>query len=124
MHIVNIDEIPEKSVNKNYMDGVSIYYLIVEEFGAPNFEMRYFELKKGAKTSLDKHYYEHEVFVVKGRGKAVIDGKEYILRPGDDVLIEPNEVHQIFNNSQIPFGFICVVPNGVSKSKNDVPLDY
>ena len=124
MHRINIDEIPERSINKNYMEGVSIRYLIVEEFGAPNFEMRYFELQKGAKTSFDKHAYEHEVFVLRGKGRLVVNGKDYYLRLNDAVLIEPWEEHQLFQVGDEPFGFLCIVPNGVSKSKFEVPLNY
>ena len=124
MHKINITEIPDKSINRNYMKGVSIRYLIVEEFGAPNFEMRYFELQEGAKTSLDKHGYEHEVFILKGRGKLVLNGIEYKLRPNDAILIEPWEEHQLFQEGEESFGFLCIVPNGVSRSKYHVPLDY
>jgi len=95
MHKVNIDEIPDKGVNRVYMAGVSIRYLVVEEFGAPNFELRYFEVQKGGKTSVDEHPYEHEVFVLKGRGKLLLNDKEYPLRPNDAILIEPNEKHRL-----------------------------
>lgn len=124
MHRINIDEVPGESINRLYMRGVSIRYLIVEEFGAPNFEMRYFELQKGGKTSLDQHGYEHEVFVIRGNGKLVLEGKEFSLRPNDAILIEPNEKHQFFHEGEGPFGFLCVVPNGVSTSKKKVNLNY
>jgi quercetin dioxygenase-like cupin family protein len=124
MHKINIDEIPQDGINRVYMQGVSIRYLVVEEFGAPNFELRYFELQKGARTSLDQHPYEHEVFVLKGKGKMLIGEEEHELRSGDAVLIEPNEVHQLFQSGQEPLGFLCVVPNGVSQSKKKVNLNY
>ena len=124
MHKINIDEIPQDGINRVYMKGVSIRYLIVEEFGAPNFEMRYFELQKGRKTSLDKHPYEHEVFVLKGKGRMLINDREYELRPNDSILIEPNEIHRLFQEGEEPFGFLCVVPNGVSQSKKKVNLNY
>jgi len=124
MHKINIDEIPEESINRQYMENVSIRYLVVEEFGAPNFEMRYFELQQGAKTSFDTHAYEHEVFVLRGKGRLIVNGKEYVLRPNDALLIEPWEEHQLFQEGNEPFGFLCIVPNGVSKSKLQVPLDY
>ncbi|MCK5569256.1 MAG: cupin domain-containing protein, partial [Spirochaetes bacterium] len=122
MHKINIDEIPSSGINRIYMKGVSIRYLVVEEFGAPNFEMRYFELQKGGKTSLDEHPHEHEVFILKGKGKMLIGDKEYSLRPNDAVLVEPNEKHRFFQEGDEPFGFICVVPNGVSQSKKKVDL--
>ena len=124
MHKINIDEIPSSGINRIYMKGVSIRYLVVEEFGAPNFEMRYFELQKGGKTSLDEHPHEHEVFILKGKGKMLIGDKEYSLRPNDVVLVEPNEKHRFFQEGDEPFGFICVVPNGVSQSKKKVDLGY
>ena len=124
MHKINIDEIKEKSINRGYRKGVSIRYLVVEEFGAPNFEMRYFELEKGVATSLDVHPSEHEVFVVRGQGTLILKGKEYPLRPNDALLIEPNEQHQFRHRGDGPFGFICMVPNGISKSKNEVDLNY
>lgn len=124
MHKINIDEIPKESINRMYMRGVSIRYLVVEEFGAPNFEMRYFELQKDGKTSLDQHDYEHEVFVLRGRGRLVLDGKEYSLRPNDAILIKSKEQHQFFPDGEDPFGFICIVPNGVSRSKQKVNLNY
>lgn len=124
MHKINIDEIPAGGINRVYMKGVSIRYLVVEEFGAPNFEMRYFELQKGGKTSLDEHPHEHEVFILKGKGKMLIGDREYPLRPNDAVLVEPNEKHRFFQEGEEPFGFICVVTNGVSQSKKKVDLDY
>ena len=124
MYKINIKEIPEQGINRSYKPGVSIRYLILEEFGAPNFEMRYFELEKGMVTSLDLHEFEHEVFILKGRGKLILEGEEYDLKPSDAVLIEGNEQHQLMQNGDEPFGFICVVPNGVSQSKGVVDLSY
>jgi len=123
MHKVNIDEIPERGINRTYMEGVSIRYLVVEEFGAPNFEMRYFELEKGCKTSLDQHPYEHEVFVLRGRGKLLLNDEEIELRKNDAILIESNEQHRLIQIGDEAFGFLCVVPNGVSKSKRKVDLN-
>jgi quercetin dioxygenase-like cupin family protein len=124
MYKINIDEIPEEGINRSYKPGVSIRYLILEEFGAPNFEMRYFELEKGMVTSMDLHEFEHEVFVLRGRGRLFVEGREYGLKPKDAVLIEGNEQHQLRQEGDEPFGFLCIVPNGVSTSKRKVDLSY
>jgi quercetin dioxygenase-like cupin family protein len=124
MYKININDIPEKGINTSYQEGVTIRYLILEEFGAPNFEMRYFELDNGAVTSLDLHNYEHEVFVVRGSGTVMVEDREYPLRPKDAFLIKPNERHQLKQTGDGPLGFLCIVPNGISKSKNKVELDY
>jgi len=124
MYKINIDEIPERGINRVYMRGVSIRYLIVEEFGAPNFEMRYFELSKGGKTSLDQHPYEHEIFVLRGKGTLLINDEPVPLKVNDAVLIQPNETHRLIQEGDEPFGFLCIVPNGVSQSKKKVDLNY
>ena len=124
MYKINIDDIPQSGVNRSYMKGVEVRYLIVEEFGAPGFELRYFELQKGAVTSDDRHDYEHEVFVLKGEGKLELEGDEYDLKEGDALLIEPNERHRLKQAGERPFGFLCIVRNGVSRSKRLVDLNY
>jgi quercetin dioxygenase-like cupin family protein len=124
LYKINLHDIPEKGIHRGYRPGVSIRYLVLEEFGAPNFEMRYFELEPGASTSVDLHPYEHEVFVVRGRGVLVLEGEELALRPHDAILIEPDERHQLRQQGEEPLGFLCVVPNGVSRSKLEVELDY
>ena len=106
------------------MTGVSIRYLVLEEFGAPNFELRYFEVQKGGKTSIDEHPYEHEVFVLRGRGKLLKGDKEHPLRPNDAILIEPNEKHRLLQEGEEALGFLCIVPNRVSSSKKKVDLSY
>ena len=124
MYKTNINEIPEEGVNRSYKPGVSIRYLILEEFGAPNFEMRYFELEKGMETSLDLHAFEHEIFILRGRGKLFLEGREYNLSHHDAVLIEGNEQHQLKQEGDETFGFLCIVPNGVSTSKGVVDVHY
>jgi quercetin dioxygenase-like cupin family protein len=124
MYKINLEAIPERGINRAYRKGVSIRYLILEEFGAPNFELRYFELDKGFSTSLDRHGYEHEVFVLRGEGVLETDDGEYELKEKDALLIEPNERHRLLQKGEEPFGFLCIVPNGVSKSKRQVDLSY
>lgn len=124
MYKINLHDIPDKGINRGYRPGVSIRYLVLEEFGAPGFEMRYFELEPGASSSEDLHPYEHEVFVVRGRGALLLEGRRYALRPHDAVLIEPDERHQLLQEGDEPLGFLCIVPNGVSCSKLEVDLGY
>ncbi len=124
MYKINIYEIPEKGINREYMKGVTIRYPIVEEFGAPNFEMRYFEVEKGFETLFHEHPFEHEVFILKGKGKLFLGDEEFSLRESDAILIEPNERHRFVQTGNEPLGFLCIVPKGVSKSKEGVDLTY
>ena len=53
--------------------GCSIRWLVGEAEGAPNFAMRQFEVAVGGHTPKHSHPYEHEVFVLEGRG-VVLEG--------------------------------------------------
>jgi quercetin dioxygenase-like cupin family protein len=124
MYKININDVPERGIRRSYKKGVAIRYLLVEEFGTPHFEMRYFELEKGASSSEDLHDYEHEVFIVRGEGTLLLNDREYTLTPGDAIFIAANEKHQLLQKGSEALGFICVVPNGVSRGKNEIDLSY
>jgi hypothetical protein len=81
LYKINLSQIPEKGINRRYRPGVSIRYLILEEFGAPGFEMRYFELEPGASSSEDVHACRQEVFVVRGRGTLLLEGRRFPCAP-------------------------------------------
>ncbi len=115
MYMTDINE----KIMRRTKSGNKIYWMLTSEQGAQNFELRYIEIPPGAHTSYGHHPHEHEVFVVKGKGK--IKGKDSIkdLLPGTAVFVPGDEEHQFINASETePFNFICVVPKGAeSESK-------
>jgi quercetin dioxygenase-like cupin family protein len=92
--------------------GNKIYWMITQEGGAPNFELRYIEIPPRGRSSYGKHPHEHEVFIVRGAGKIVGQFSERELVPGMAVFVPGNEEHQWVNSGDEPLGFICVVPKG------------
>lgn len=111
MYITNINKTPfKKTSHRN-----KIWWLLGKEIGVPNYEMRYFEMPPGNKTTPGSHPWEHEVFVVKGKGIVKGNNEEYTLRIGDAIYIAPNEHHQFINNGETTFGFICVIPKGYER---------
>ncbi len=90
--------------------GVTIRWLIGEKEGAPNFTMRLFDVEPGAATPLHTHEWEHEVFVLAGRGRVYGGGDEASLGEGDTVFIAPMEEHRFVNEGDDPLCFICVIP--------------
>jgi quercetin dioxygenase-like cupin family protein len=101
-----------KTSQKKSPSGISVWWLLAEEDGTPHFELRYFELKKGQETSGKPHPFEHEVYVIKGRGQIVGDNEVVAIKPGDAILIFPDERHQFINTGDGTLGFICIIPNG------------
>ena len=90
--------------------GVAFKQLVAEEMGAPNFYMRLFDVAPGGNTPKHSHDWEHEVYVVKGSGKIVLEDTQEPLSEGDAVLVMPNELHQFVNDGASLMRMICVIP--------------
>jgi len=102
---------------QNYLDaeviedapGVSHRVVIGADDGAPTSIMRVFEVKPGSSTPFHSHSWEHEVFVLSGKG--VVKGKEEgSLGEGTVVFVAPNEEHCFINTGGDLLRFICVIP--------------
>jgi len=110
--IINANEINPILLEKGTAKKTWGKYLIGDKDGAKKFHMRIFIVEPGGQTSYDQHIYEHEVFVLKGKGKLVTikDGNkvETQIKAGDAIFIESNEIHQIFNEGDEPLEFICI----------------
>jgi quercetin dioxygenase-like cupin family protein len=103
-----IDITPEKMKEKGR---VTVRWLLGEPEGAPGFEMRYFSLSGDISTDWHNHEWEHQVFVIRGKGKFRSEEREVSLEPGCAVLVHPNEQHHFICDGE-QFEFICVVPRG------------
>lgn len=110
MKIVRAAEVRPEPVSEPGARGVTVRWLIAREQGAPNFAMRLFELARGGSTPLHQHPWEHEVFVVEGRGEVVGEAGARPLAPSDAVLVLPGEVHQFRNTGEGRARFLCLIP--------------
>jgi quercetin dioxygenase-like cupin family protein len=101
---INPEKVPEGK-------GIHIQWLIDEKVGAPHFALRRFVLDTGGYTPYHTHDWEHEVYVLGGRG-CIVDEKgiEHPLREGDVAFVEPALKHQFKNSGDTPFIFLCIVP--------------
>ena len=77
---------------------------------APKFVMRIFEIGPGNGTPHHAHPWEHEVFVISGKGTLRSGDTEKPLAEGDAVLVMPEEPHSFANTDDDIFRVICVVP--------------
>lgn len=90
--------------------GVALHTVISAE-EAPRFSMRVFEVAIGGSTPFHAHDWEHEVFVLSGRGKVRGAEGERGLAPDDAVFVPPGEEHCFTNTGDEPFRFICCIPH-------------
>jgi quercetin dioxygenase-like cupin family protein len=103
----------------NYLDikpvqalpGVVKREVINADDGAPNFCMRIFEVEPGSSTPPHSHRWEHEVFVLSGRGVVVSgEGGETPIAKDSVVFVPPDEHHCFINNGDEVLRFICLIP--------------
>ena len=107
-------EVYQDDVDAEGAAGVKIRSLVKKDDGAPNFAMREFELEPGGHTPFHAHGWEHEVYVLAGRGVVAGEGGEFALEPGTVVLVPPNEKHNFKNTGSEVLRFLCVVPHGAA----------
>ena len=112
MVIRNIDETPMKPVQMDGVQGATMAIMVGRSDGAPNFALRQFKVAPGGHTPRHSHDYEHEVFVVSGKGTIFLDGKENPVKAGDVILVPANETHQFKSAADQDEGlrFLCLVP--------------
>jgi quercetin dioxygenase-like cupin family protein len=91
-------------------EGVSIRVVIGAKEKAPNFVMRVFDVEPGASSPRHTHDWEHEVFVLAGKGKVYGGGREVALEPGYTVFVPPTEEHQFTNTGDEVLRFVCLIP--------------
>ena len=107
--IRNIDSEPMEPVKIQGASGASMAIMVGRGDGAPNFAMRSFEVAAGGNTPRHQHDYEHEVFIVSGKGTILLGDTEHEIGPGDVIYIEADLEHQ-FKSVGGPLRFLCMVP--------------
>ena len=95
--------------------GVDFRPLISKNVNAPNFYLRIFDVSPEGHTPDHSHPWEHELFVVKGRGKIVLASGKVSIEEGDALLVEPGEKHMFLNDSKGILRLVCVVPKPESE---------
>ena len=110
MKIANFKNVETEKVGDPGAKGTSIRWLISEKDGAPHFAMRLFEIEPDGCTPYHKHKWEHEVFVLEGKGSLATEHKTFSLNKGDAVFVPGEENHQFRNASEENLVFLCVVP--------------
>ena len=80
---------------------------------APRHSIAHIVIPPGASSR--NHYHpvaEETYYILNGCGRLVIDDQTTFVQPGDSILIEPNEQHQIFceGDATLEFLAICAPP--------------
>ena len=108
MYRTNVSEVREIKTPH----GKRVRWLIPREVGAKNFEMRYFTITNESQPSEESHPWEHQVFVLSGKGIIQSGNTEITVGPGDAIYIAPDEPHLVKNEPNQVFTFLCMIPAG------------
>ena len=111
MKVKSPDEVKGEKVVMEDAEGVTRWVLVSREDEAPNFAMRRFRVEPGGHTPYHQHPYEHEVFILGGRGWLRGEDGELELLPGSAVFVPPDEMHQFRASTETTLEFLCMVPN-------------
>jgi quercetin dioxygenase-like cupin family protein len=80
----------------------------------PNFDMRMVEIQpKETPGTQHVHPWEHEIFIVEGKGEARSGGWGEPFEEGDVIHIPSGEPHTFVNKSETMLRFICCIPADV-----------
>ncbi len=109
MRVVNKDQIKDELVTPQ---GEIILELIGKaelSGGTSKHSLAQVIIPPGKSSALHYHKISEETYyLLQGEGWMRIDQQEFSLQPGQACLIEPGEVHQIFNPGKTDLKFLAI----------------
>jgi quercetin dioxygenase-like cupin family protein len=110
MIIGKTEDVESTEVQEEDIEGVSMRVVISAQDGAPNYVMRVFDIQPGGHTAYHTHAWEHEVYVLEGKGVVRQGDQRHELERGSFAFVAPHEEHNFTNTGDTMLRFICVVP--------------
>lgn len=111
MKVMHYSEAALNPVDAEGAEHVGIRWLISKDTDkADHFAMRLLELGRGGATPLHTHAWEHQVFVLSGRGVVWREGEEVPIQAGTVVHVLPEEKHCFKNTGDEDLRFLCLIP--------------
>jgi len=90
--------------------GVTIRRVISDVDGAEATVMDVFEIASGGQTPFHSHPWEHQIFVISGRGWCSDESGRREFRDGDVIYVKPGERHTFGNSGPEAVKLVCVIP--------------
>lgn len=72
-------------------------------------ELRYFEIEPGGYSSLERHEHVHQVIVLRGRGRVLVDPEVTEIGAHDAIRVPSGTWHQFYASEDELLGFLCMV---------------
>lgn len=110
IYIAHVNKVESKPVDMKGAKNAFVQWVIDPSSGAKNFAMRVFTIKPGGEIPKHSHWYEHEIYVLRGKGTIGAGDKEYEVREGNVIYVPPEIPHWYKNTGNEDWVFICVIP--------------
>lgn len=107
---VHFTKIRQEDVTESGFEEVKVRWLITREDGAENFAMRCFDIAPGGQSAHHAHDWEHEAFILEGRGLVVCGDEKKRVGPGYVIFIPPDVPHHFENLGDAVLRFLCLIP--------------
>ncbi len=120
MKVIHYDEVELEDVDVEGAKGAKIRWLIGKKDGAPNFAMRMFEVEPGGHTPFHEHDWEHEMYILSGKGAVKTDRGEIPFAENDVLYMDPKMRHSFKNTGEETLKFLCLVPNKEAPAKKSL----
>jgi len=75
--------------------------------------MRYITIERGKEIPAHAYDYEHEIFIIKGKGEVTLGNEKKELKKGKFIFISGNLFYKKHTNEDM--AMICVVPIKAAK---------
>lgn len=89
--------------------GVTIRRVISDVEGAEQTVMDVFDIASGGETPQHSHPWEHQIFVISGRGWCTDEAGRHDFCEGDVIYVRPGEPHKFGNSGPEPVKLVCVI---------------
>lgn len=108
-HYSRFQAIDATEIERAYT-GITMRRVISEVDGAEAAVMDLFEIAPGGQSPYHSHPWEHQVFVISGRGWCRDENGEHEFSEGDVIYVKSGEPHAFGNSGREPVKLICVIP--------------
>jgi quercetin dioxygenase-like cupin family protein len=96
--------------------------LSADELRQPGALLQLVVVPPGSHIPPHRHATSVEVYVVRrGVCELVVNGQWYEMRPGDTILMEPGDVHELTNRREEPFELLVFKTNALESDVNWKP---
>ncbi|KYH35721.1 hypothetical protein CLTEP_01140 [Clostridium tepidiprofundi DSM 19306] len=110
MIVSNKKNVKEIKIDNPNAKNALMKVLISPKEGWDGYVMRVFKIGKDGYTPRHSHTWPHINYIISGRGKIYLDGKEHEVEEGSYAYIPSNKEHQFMNVGNEELEFICIVP--------------